>query len=346
MRFAEANARYEARLRAVFGDAVVETDLTDKHEKMAKSAFHFLRATCFRWAQRAEDLCPDLAPLSCVGSVVDAHVGNFGLWRNARAHLVCGVNDYDEAAMTPWPFDLVRLAASAELAFAEADLSKLTDAIVAGYQDGLASPAPLVLERDHLWLREAFIASEDDRLAFWSKLDEAEPAPCKPRAFDASLLAALGVASAVRIAPRSAGVGSLGRPRFVARGQALGGPVAAEIKGVLPSAWTKGRRAGLADKLAHGLYRSPDPSLHYTSDHVVRRLAPDNGKIAFDKLAPAAHLKLVAVMAADLAAIHAHGGATAIISGELAGLGNNWLRVAARTVVRWTKDEWAQYKDG
>ena len=84
---------------------VVETDLQAKHVRMRRSAFDFLRATYFRWARRIETMCPgfDAAPKAlCVG---DTHVENFGTWRDAQARLVWGVNDFDEAATMPYPYD-------------------------------------------------------------------------------------------------------------------------------------------------------------------------------------------------------------------------------------------------
>jgi uncharacterized protein (DUF2252 family) len=110
---------YEKRLKAQLGEAFVRADLKTKHEKMDESAFLFLRATCWRWAEIAGEICPELALAPAIASVGDAHIGNFGLWRDGEGRLVWGVNDYDEAALTPWPFDLVRLAASALLADAD-----------------------------------------------------------------------------------------------------------------------------------------------------------------------------------------------------------------------------------
>jgi len=85
---------------------------------MNKSAFVFLRATFFRWAKIIEnqDLCFDLSNAPRVLSIGDAHVENFGSWRDDEGRFVWGANDFDEASEIPYPFDLVRLAASARLA--------------------------------------------------------------------------------------------------------------------------------------------------------------------------------------------------------------------------------------
>ena len=44
--------------------------------------------------------------------VGDLHLENCGTWRDVDGRLVWGVNDFDEAAVMPYVFDLVRLAAS------------------------------------------------------------------------------------------------------------------------------------------------------------------------------------------------------------------------------------------
>jgi hypothetical protein len=42
--------RYEAWLRKQLNGDLDEHDLAEKHDKMAKDAFQFLRATYWRWA--------------------------------------------------------------------------------------------------------------------------------------------------------------------------------------------------------------------------------------------------------------------------------------------------------
>jgi uncharacterized protein (DUF2252 family) len=95
---------------------VVEADLARKHKSMGKNAFVFLRATYYRWAKQIETWCPQLFNAPQVMAIGDAHTENFGTWRDQEGRLVWGVNDFDEAAVMPYPLDLVRLAASATLA--------------------------------------------------------------------------------------------------------------------------------------------------------------------------------------------------------------------------------------
>ena len=114
MSFRKDNDAYEAWLARQCD--VVAKDIDVKHQRMKKNAFIFLRATYFRWAKTIETLCPDLMDAPKVLAVGDIHLENFGTWRDADGRLVWGVNDFDEAAIMPYPLDLVRLAASIRLA--------------------------------------------------------------------------------------------------------------------------------------------------------------------------------------------------------------------------------------
>lgn len=95
---------------------VVADGLREKHEKMAKSPFRFFRATCYRFARVLPGIARDRPGAPIVPSVGDAHVENFGTWRDDEGRLVWGINDFDEAAALPWSYDLMRLATSARLA--------------------------------------------------------------------------------------------------------------------------------------------------------------------------------------------------------------------------------------
>src|ERR1700676_4685660 len=95
---------------------LVKKDLRTKHEAIKSSAFRFLRATYYRWAQIWPKVCPDLAKSPQVLAVGDLHVENFGTWRDIEGRLIWGVNDFDEAYPLPYANDLVRLATSTSLA--------------------------------------------------------------------------------------------------------------------------------------------------------------------------------------------------------------------------------------
>ena len=61
MRIRAANRDYERWLAGELRGGIVEADLKKKHKKMRESAFAFLRATYWRWAETILDVCPDLA---------------------------------------------------------------------------------------------------------------------------------------------------------------------------------------------------------------------------------------------------------------------------------------------
>jgi len=83
---------------------------------------------------------------------------------------------------------------------------------------------------------------------------------------------------------RSAGLGSLGRPRFVARAMWCGDYVVREAKAVVRSAWTRAQRNGgraiRCMEIAGGRYRAPDPWYRVADGIAVRRLSPNNRKIS------------------------------------------------------------------
>lgn len=345
---ASSIAAYEAGMRDAFGNALVVAELDRKHERMREHPFLFLRATCWRWAEAAPALCPELMDAPLAPSVGDAHAGNFGLWRDGASRLVWGINDFDEAARLPWALDLVRLCASIVLAIPDPGPEAAADAVIQGYAHALAAPRPFVLEREHFWLRDAFVADDAKRADFWAEIDKARPARAIPPLLHDALIAALPEAGlAPRIAAREAGAGSLGRPRFVASCEHRGGPLAIEIKGLMPSCWTQGREPGLAQRMVTGRLRSPDPSVRYTAAHVVRRLAPNGRKLTFAEIGAALRVQLIGAMGAELAAIHAETDAVrGAIAGDLGRRKRRWLADAATRVAAWTAEEHLAYRGG
>ena len=176
--FVASVTSFENWMRSRLGDLIVESDLRAKHGRMREDAFLFLRGTCWRWAEIAGDVCPELTEGPKAASVGDAHVGNFGLWRDAEGRLVWGANDFDEAATIPYRMDLARLVTSAALARAkDGPEEKIAEAALDGYAAGLADPRPYVLEQDHAWLRDLFAATDEERVDFWTKLEGARPSP-------------------------------------------------------------------------------------------------------------------------------------------------------------------------
>ena len=285
----ESTRQYEDWLREQLQGDVLEQDIAKKHDKMRESAFVFLRATYWRWAEMIFDVCPDLAGGAQVLAVGDIHLENYGTWRDVDGRLSWGVNDFDEAAEMPYLLDLVRLAASALL---ERNRRRITDeeicaAILKGYRQGLHAPQAVVLDRDKQWLRDLVVVSEKERTKFWKKMAglKGKPAPERYRAAIADAMPETGLS--IKTARRSAGTGSLGRPRWVGTTDWRGAPIVREAKALVTSAWSRAHgvsnREVRVGEIAKGRFRPLDP-WHRIKDNVeVRRLSPNNRKIEVEK---------------------------------------------------------------
>lgn len=334
-------------MRDRLGALIVERDLRAKHTLMRKDVFLFLRGTCWRWAEIAAHMSPDLAEGPAVASVGDAHVGNFGLWCDAEGRLVWGVNDFDEAAVIPYRMDLARLVTSAVLARGENHVEpEMAEAALDGYAAGITDPHPWVLEQDHGWLRTAFSATKRERSAFWAKLHRAPARKTLPDTYRSALESAVPATASVPVfSRRRAGVGSLGRPRIVALAEDAGGPIAREAKAMLPSCWQRDAVAGEWFALSSSRYRCPDPFLELKGGIVVRRLAPNSRKIDLNNDKRRVRRRLIEAMARDIGAIHAADAdiATAIRD-HLHGQGHGWLAHAAEAMAKATRRDWEEFR--
>jgi len=334
--FKAENAAYEKWLARQC--AVVRRDLKTKHEKMAKNPFAFLRGTYFRWARRIETLCPGLANAPAVLCVGDVHLENFGTWRDGEGRWVWGVNDFDEAAVMPYAFDLVRLVASAHLAPGLAiDIDDIAAAVLKGYRRGLERPRPTLLDEHETWMRPYVACSDAERRAFWQEID-ALPTADPPRLVKRGLQRTLPAgARIVRFAARAKGNGGLGRPRFVADAVWCGGRVLREARAQVPSAWSWARDDTRAKpqfaKLSDGAYRAPDPWLALRDNFIFRRIAADSRKVELDQDAQARlTLRLLEAMGFDLGAIHAAAKRSrrSAIATHLSEQPRRWLSAAAQ----------------
>src|SRR5664280_164174 len=266
---------------------LVKPDIDRKHEQMAAGAFPFLRATYYRWAQTWQEICPELISGPVVLSVADLHVENYGTWRDLEGRLVWGINDFDEAFQLPWAADVLRLATSAVIAIDSDHLSigrsKACDAILQGYKNALSTGGkPFVLAEVHEWLRKLSLAKARQPAIFWRKLNELATweAPLPPSA-QSALLHLLPLPDLEhRVVHRVAGLGSLGRHRFVAIADWCGGRLAREAKALAPSAclWASDgtdTNASFQQQLLDGAVRVKDPYLRLSDGWIVRRLATD-----------------------------------------------------------------------
>ncbi|WBL79451.1 DUF2252 domain-containing protein [Bradyrhizobium xenonodulans] len=348
MRFHDDNAEFEAWLRSQC--RVVESDLAHKHKRMRKSAFIFLRATYFRWARRIETIHPALKAAPRVLSVGDTHTENYGTWRDLEGRLVWGVNDFDEAAIMPYPFDLVRLATSARLAQDMAVGSREAAAVILdGYRRGVMQPHPALLDEHETWMRSYVACSDQDRAKFWRDV-KAYPDAKPPRHVASALKGSLPPgASLVRFASRRNGNGSLGRPRYVAIAQWCGGQIVREAKALVPSAWDWA--LGIKSEprfmsLATGAYRAPDPHLALDGGFILRRIAPDSRKVDLgDRPVGRLKLDLLRAMGFDIGAIHAATkGASEKILADVGARKADWLYGAAKAAAEAVEEDFAEWR--
>jgi len=89
--------------------------------RMLQSPFTYYRGTA---AAMAHDLSGDHVTGHDVVCCGDAHISNFGMFASPERRLLFDLNDFDEAGVAPWEWDVKRLAASAVLGGREIGLSE------------------------------------------------------------------------------------------------------------------------------------------------------------------------------------------------------------------------------
>ena len=266
-----------------------------------------------------------------------------------------GVNDFDEAAVMPYAFDLIRLVASADLAPSLAVGPLLgSQAVLKGYIDGLGTPAPLLLDQRAGWFSSLVNRLNRDTAAFWEEVLECDPAR-PPRRVRRLLQRSLPRGAQVRrLGTWRKGGGSLGRSRFLLIAEWRGGLIVREAKAMVPSSWDwahdKAERSQKFLDLAIGKHRAPDPSLALAQGYLLRRVAPDARKLDLDDAAEQGLSEaLLEAMGREIGAIHAaHRRADAVID-DLGRRGNDWLHAAAHDAVRAVEADyrtWCQFGSG
>src|SRR5262249_45350900 len=140
-------------------------------------------------------------------------------------------------------------------------------------------------------------------------------------------------------ARRTAGTGSLGRPRWIGIAHWQGAPVVRELKVMLPSAWHQGAAQGRqplrCSEIANGRFRANDPWYRAEGRVLVRRLSPNNRKIEAEGDADGMPLltpDMLHAMGLELANVHQGvGNPRSAIVRDLARRGDDWLRNAAKS---------------
>ncbi|UFS60676.1 DUF2252 domain-containing protein [Subtercola endophyticus] len=121
-----------------------------RNERMLSSPFAFYRGTA---GIMAADLGREANTGIRVVSCGDAHVSNFGLFASPQRTLVFDLNDFDEAAVAPWEWDVKRLVASVVIGarqsnFTDENVRLAARAAAKAYREGLNDMMKLsVLER-------------------------------------------------------------------------------------------------------------------------------------------------------------------------------------------------------
>jgi Uncharacterized protein conserved in bacteria (DUF2252) len=336
MKITKATDRYEAWLSRHL--KILDQDLALKHEAMRSAPFSFLRATFYRWVQIWPEVCPDLVRAPKALAVGDLHVENFGTWRDKEGRLIWGINDFDEAWQLPYTLDLVRLSTSALMANMACESKAGIDAILGGYIQSLeAGGQPFALAEHHHSLRLAATARLHEPERFWERLHALPESTEEPPAGAVKAIGRLMPEGGLHwhIVHRIAGLGSLGRQRYVALAEWRGGTVAREAKALAPSACVWAGGGGTApihyQEILNKAVRCPDPFVRLQRRWIVRRLAPDCSRIELSALPKERdEVRLLHAMGWETANVHLGTAKARTILNDLKKRPKAWLWNAAR----------------
>lgn len=297
---------------------LVPDDLAQKHVNMTGDIFKFMRGTYYRWAKRFPKVLPQLnddAPV--VNSVGDLHVDNFGTWLDKKGRLIWGINDFDESYPLPYTNDLVRLVTSANILRMQGQLKvslkQATEAVLAGYRQSLEDGGKAFVLEDNPKLAKIADSQMPNASEYWKKLD-AELAGRSGHEVPKDAATALQESMPesdlpLRIGQRQAGMGSLGRERYVARTSYEGENVAREAKALLPSAnflaSGKTPEKNYIEQIAGNAVREPDPLVTLHDNWIVRELSPTSSKVELGEIAKVKdELRLLYSMGYETGNIH------------------------------------------
>jgi uncharacterized protein (DUF2252 family) len=252
--------------------------LAMKYRAMCTSPFVFLRATCHLFYRQLPD-APVLRDAPRAWLCGDLHLENFGSYRGDNGLTYFDINDFDEAALGPLSWDLVRLlasvlAASGELGLKRPQAREMCERVLRSYAQALAQGRVRWIERetatgpirvllDGLRDRQhaSFLASrtrrdgaQGRRLRIDGKRALAATAEQKARATRlidrfATTQPEPAFFEVLDVARRIAGTGSLGQERYVVLVRGEGAPDAnqlLDLKLALPSSLDAALRKQLA----------------------------------------------------------------------------------------------------
>jgi len=253
--------------------------------------------------------------------------------------------------------DLVRLVASAYLAIGERHLSitrrEACRAIEQGYRDSLArGGSPFILAEHHRWLRLLATNKLRDPVVFWKKILSH---PRHKGRLPQDVLKLVHTSLPLRsmnfeMKSRIAGLGSLGHPRVLALATWHGAHIVREAKQLTPSAWIWAQHLDtdriLSRKLIDTCVRIRDPYVHFASNWIVRRLAPDCCHLEISSLPEERdEEKLAYYMGWETANIHL-GSRKSIpaVKHDLDSRKNRWLHKAAKAMLKATLNDWKYWR--
>ena len=330
---------------------VVPEDLELKHRMLAADRVRFLRGTYYLWLERVAELVPELMVGPEVPAVGDLHVQNFGTWLDRRGVRRWGVNDLDEVAWGTPALDLLRLAVSAVLT---PQVTIGPKRICRVLLDGWSKARPgraIDLADDGARHLRALVPQPESAKRYCDRLSDAPPA-------DPSEIPEQVRRAAVHsVAPdwqpvwhhREAGIGSLGRPRFVA----VSKDVAREVKLLGPPTvlFVREHAGGVhwpqPDDLLYGRVltnvRGPDP-MRRVDGWQLRSLSPDVQRITIEKLHPRDAERVLTSMARAAADVHGispdHLAAARL---QLSDLPPTWLHHAVERLTADTTELYQKY---
>ena len=229
------------------------------------------------------------------------------------------------------------------------------DAILTGYREGLETGGrAFVLAENHDWLRKIATGALREPARFWQKIaalpDVKGPVPDSAAVAMEHVLPLPTLPYEVK--HRVAGLGSLGRPRYVAVAEWAGGMIAREAKALLPSSAVWAREGDTSAEIFYQAIvdravRCHDPYVQLQGHWIVRRLAPDCSRIELSSLPEErAEMRLLHAMGWETANIHlGSNAAVKAIKQDLAGRAKGWLERAAEAMTTATKEDWTAWKE-
>jgi hypothetical protein len=227
------------------------------------------------------------------------------------------------------------------------------NAVLEGYQRSLAAGGrPFVLAEEHPALREMARHRLKEPEKFWAKLDSLTPIkgkiPNSAKKAIARMLPQPDLPHA--FVHRVAGLGSLGRQRFVAIAMWRGGKIAREAKALAPSACVFAKSGKITNRILYQQIldksiRCPDPWVRLRGRWIVRRLAPDCSRIELSALPEERdEIKLLQSMGYETANIHLGTVKARDILKDLKKRPAGWLYNAARQMVDMVAADWAHWR--